>query len=55
MELNRRAVDVMAKANVPTVDLHAAVVAKCGPVPQKECARPAFAPNLHWCEGDYTT
>ena len=35
MELNRRAVEVMAAANVPTVDLHAAVVEKCGPVPQK--------------------
>ena len=35
VELNRRAVEVMAAANVPTVDLHAAVVEKCGPVPQK--------------------
>ena len=36
-ELNRRAADVMAAARVPTVDLHAAVVRKCGAAPQPEC------------------
>lgn len=35
-ELNRRAAIVMATAGVPTVDLHAAVVAKCGAV---QCVR----------------
>ena len=37
VELNVRAATVMEKAQVPTVDLHAAVVGKCGPVPQATC------------------
>jgi hypothetical protein len=36
-ELNRRAAEVMAELNVDTVDLHAAIVGKCGAVPQASC------------------
>ena len=36
-EINRRAAHVMAKSGVPTVDLHSAIVQKCGPVPQRSC------------------
>lgn len=35
--LNSAASDIMAAANIPTVNLHAAVVGKCGPVPQASC------------------
>jgi len=36
-ELNRRAVGIMAEAGVPTIDLHAAVVGKCGAAPTTSC------------------
>jgi acyl-CoA thioesterase-1 len=47
MELNRRAAMVMTDAAVPTVDLHSAVVAKCGPVPQASCLgmKDCFSPH----------
>lgn len=46
-ELNRRAVGVMEAAGVPMVDLHAAVVGKCGSVPQSSCfgADDCFSPH----------
>lgn len=34
VELNRRAASVMAAAAIPTINLHDAVVGKCGAVPQ---------------------
>lgn len=37
VSLNAAAKAVMADANIPTVDMYAAIVAECGPVPQKEC------------------
>jgi len=53
MELNRRASQVMSDAKVPTVDLHTAIVKKCGPVPQKACfGKPGcFSPH---CGGTAT-
>jgi len=35
--LNKQAVAIMAAAGIPTVDLYAAIVGKCGPVPQHSC------------------
>lgn len=35
--INPAAVNIMADAGLPTVDLHAAVVEKCGPVPTQSC------------------
>ena len=43
--LNTAATSIMAAAGIPTVDLHAAVVAKCGPVPQASC----FGQKGCWC------
>eukprot|EP00035_Acanthoeca_spectabilis_P017694 m.372093 g.372093 ORF g.372093 m.372093 type:complete len:201 (-) comp16686_c1_seq18:4568-5170(-) len=37
LELNRRAAAIMADAGVPTVNLHSAVVGKCGAAPQPTC------------------
>lgn len=37
VSLNDAAKAVMAAASIPTVDLHAAVVSKCGPAPQSSC------------------
>lgn len=37
LELNRRAAAIMSAVGVPTVDLHAAIVAKCGHAPVATC------------------
>jgi len=34
---NKAAVDIMAKYDIPTVDLHAAIVGECGPAPNATC------------------
>ena len=36
-KLNAQAAQLMADSDIATVDLHGAVVAKCGAPPQKEC------------------
>ncbi len=36
-DLNGEAREIMQQNGIPTVDLHAAVTQKCGPVPQDEC------------------
>jgi hypothetical protein len=45
--LNEQAKAVMAKLGIPTVNLHDAVLAKCGPVPQSSCfgAKDCFCPH----------
>ena len=35
--LNEQASEVMAAAKIPTLDLHAAIIGKCGAAPQKSC------------------
>jgi hypothetical protein len=35
--LNAQAAAIMKKHSIPTVDLYAAITAKCGAVPQAEC------------------
>lgn len=44
---NAQAAAIMAQMAIPTVDLHAAVVAKCGPAPQASCFAEAgcFCPH----------
>lgn len=42
---NNAAAAIMAAAGVPTVNLHDAIVAKCGPVPQASC----FGEEGCWC------
>ena len=37
VELNVRAKAVMKELGIPTVDLHSAIVRKCGIVPQSSC------------------
>lgn len=42
---NRDAAAIMAEYDIPTVDLHAPIIAKCGPVPQTSC----FNETNCWC------
>ena len=35
--LNAQAAKIMADAGIPTLDMHAAITAKCGAAPQKQC------------------
>ena len=37
LELNAQAQHIMYEFGVPTVDMHAPIIAKCGPVPQDAC------------------
>jgi hypothetical protein len=37
VNLNNQAAAIMAKYNIPTINLHDAVVEKCGPPPQENC------------------
>ena len=37
MQLNAQAQAIMDGAGIPTVDMHAPIIAKCGPVPQASC------------------
>jgi hypothetical protein len=34
---NKAAVAIMAKYNIPTVDMHAAIISQCGPAPNTTC------------------
>ena len=51
--LNQAAAEVMATRNISTIDLHAAIVLRCGPVPQSECfgIKNCFSPH---CGGTAT-
>lgn len=46
-KLNGQAAEVMRAASIPTVDLHAAIVGKCGAAPVAECfgAKSCFCPH----------
>lgn len=48
---NKDAVDIMAKYNIPTVDMHAPIIEECGPAPNKTCLgiNNCFCPH---CSGD---
>jgi hypothetical protein len=46
--LNVEAVKIMAKYNIPTVDLYAAITGHCGPVPQASC----FGTKGEFCPHD---
>ena len=37
VNLNNQAAAIMTQHSIPTINLHDAVVQKCGPVPQAEC------------------
>ncbi len=37
VNLNNQARAIMQELGIPTVDLHAAIVGKCGPAPQASC------------------
>lgn len=45
--MNSQAAAIMAKHGIETVDLHAAIVGKCGPAPQAECfgEKECFCPH----------
>ena len=47
VELNSRAAAVMESAGIAMLDLHAAIVSKCGLVPQQSCfgAKDCFSPH----------
>lgn len=52
-ELNRRAALIMSSAKIPTIDLHSAVVSKCGPVPQASCFGAANCFSPHCVQAGY--
>ena len=47
VNLNNQAAAIMAKYNIPTINLHDAVVGQCGPPPQQTCfgAHKCFCPH----------
>ncbi|EGD77889.1 hypothetical protein PTSG_09523 [Salpingoeca rosetta] len=45
LRLNKQAIALMRSHSIPTVNLHSAIVNKCGPVPQSEC----FGQQGCWC------
>lgn len=51
--LNEAAADAMTTRNISTIDLHAAIVSRCGPAPQSECfgIKNCFSPH---CGGTAT-
>eukprot|EP00729_Bicosta_minor_P001691 gene1691-34605_t len=53
VELNRRAAIVMSSASIPTINLHDAVIAKCGPVPQSHCFNASNCFSPHCAEVGY--
>lgn len=50
---NKAAVNIMAKHNIPTVDLHAALVGQCGPIPNQNCfgQHTCFCPHCPQANG----
>ena len=53
VNLNNQAAAIMAKYKIPTINLHDAVVAVCGPPPQPKCfnATGCFCPHCSGAAG----
>lgn len=50
---NKDALDIMKKYNIPTVDLHAAIIGECGPSPNTTCfgQKTCFCPHCPQADG----